>query len=213
MSNEKKDNISNFINEIPVKLDANEQISLYNLLKKKCPQTIKLVTDRIEGKKKNLFSKTKNENKDRWYTYVVNYLTKSNVLCLDKDNNNSKHLVEDEWEKYFVYPASNIYSLENLSNHLILYRQTAIEFLKKTGILDENGNEIISEKPKKGSKNIFSKYAKQIKIVMNIIFFLTIINFILMISKYGLKDITPFLSNTCLFTFAAIMLSTGSENK
>ena len=207
MNEEKNKSIVNFIKKLPVKLDSNKKISLYEILKLKCPKTIKSINRHLEGKKKKLFPK--NENKNKWYTVITNYLINSKILYIEQDKNGTKHFVEDEWEKYFIYPVSGIYSLDNLQNHLILYRQTAIQFLIKAGLLDEEEKELIHENNKK--ENIFSKHEKLIKTVMYVVFFITIINYIFMISKYGIKEITPFLSNTCLFTLSALIISTEKK--
>lgn len=209
MSEEKKETIAGFIKEIPVKLDAKDQVSLYNIIKKKCPDTIRILNEKYEGKKK-LF--IKRENRTKWYTSIINYLTKSGILEMNSEDSGTIHIVTDDYTKYFTYATSKIYSKENFSQHLMLYRQTAIEFLQKAGILDSSGNEIMQEKPLKKGKGIFSKYEKQIKWIMNVVLFLSIVNFILMVSKYGIKQITPFLSNTCLFTLSCIIIC-GNEKK
>ena len=130
---------------------------------------------------------------------------------MDSEDSGTIHIVTDDYTKYFTYATSKIYSKENFSQHLMLYRQTAIEFLQKAGILDSSGNEIMQEKTLKKGKGIFSKYEKQIKWIMNVVLFLSIVNFILMVSKYGIKQITPFLSNTCLFTLSCIIICSNEK--
>lgn len=208
MSDEKKENIAGFIKEIPVKLDAKNQVSLYNILKKKCPDTIRILNEKYEGKKKLFISK---ENRNKWYTYIINYLTKSDILEMETDDNGTIHIVTEDYTKYFTYATSKIYSKENFNQHLMLYNQTAVEFLEKAGILDSSGNEIMQDKSKKKGKGFFSKYSKQINWLMNAIFFLTIVHFVIMAAKYGIKQMTPFLSNTCLFTISCIIICTNEK--
>lgn len=95
--------------------------------------------------------------------------------------------------------------------HIKLWSENALEFLEKARITDSNGCEIMQIKKKKKNNSFFSKYEKQIRWIMNIILFATTANFVFMISKYGLKEITPFLSNTCLFTMSCIVLSTNEK--
>ena len=205
MSVEKK--IDSFVKDIEGPLDARKAISLFKLMKKKCPDTIRRITEKLNGKKFFYIP----DKKNKWYTWLLNYLVKQNILSLETRDDGSIHRVDDAYIKYFTTETSTIYSEKNCQEHIKLWSENALEFLEKAGIIDSNGNEIMKLKKKKNGNTFFSKYEKQIKWIMNIILFGTVVNFVLMVSKYGLKDITPFLSNTCLFTMACIVLSTNDK--
>lgn len=201
----KKNNMESFLNEFNETLDSNKQISLYKLLKKNCPNTIRSLEKKINGKKSILLL----DKENKWYTAVINYLTKEEILEADRqDNGTTLHNVSEDFKKYFVHPVSTVYAPKNCKNHLILYSQIASDFLIKSGIVNSDGNEFVQEK-KKNKKNTFiSKNAKIIKIIFSVIMFVTIVNYILMISKYGINLMTPFLCNTCLFALSILVTTT-----
>ena len=205
MSQEKK--IDSYVKEIEGTLDVRKAVSLFKLMKKKCPDTIRILTEKLNGKKFIYIP----DKKNKWYTWLLNYLVKLNVLSLETREDGSIHRVNEDYIKYFTTETSTIYSEKNCQEHIKLWSENALEFLEKARITDSNGCEIMQIKKKKKNNSFFSKYEKQIKWIMNIILFATTANFVFMISKYGLKEITPFLSNTCLFTMSCIVLSTNEK--
>lgn len=205
MMENNKNSIKDYLNEFEETLDSNRQISLYRMLKKKCPLTIRSLEKKINGKHNILFL----DRENKWYTAVINYLVKNDILEAERqENGTTLHNVSEEYKKYFVHPVSTVYAPKNCSNHLILYSQIAGDFLVKSGLVNADGNEFVQDK-KKPKKNTFvSKHSKLIKIIFSIIMFVTIVNYILMVSKYGINQMTPFLCNTCLFTLSILITTT-----
>lgn len=207
MSND-KNTIEDFLKEIPDKLDSNKTISLYDLMLHKCPLTIKQLNKKINDKKF-----LHGEEKQKWYTLVLNYLVKENILEGEKTENGTIHKVNEDWKKYFLVGESTVFSLSNASKHLILYSQIAKDFLIASGFLNKEGKELFAPEKEKKSKgqNLLKKYAKPLNYLATIVLFVTFANFVLMVSRYGIKEITPFLSNTCLFTLSSIIICTGEK--
>lgn len=192
-----KDNIAKYINDLPEKLDQKKSISLFKAIKLYCPNTIKLLNKKIENK--NIISHRK------WYTAVINYLVKKEILTTEKTDLGTFHNVEESYIKYFIIPKSPVYSLNNADNHLILYKQTIKEFLIEAGLLNQEGKEII-EKPQKDNFEIKQKEKKVIKIISIILLIYTILQFIILITKYGFKQYIPLLMNTILLIIAILGL-------
>lgn len=205
MTENNKNSIKDYLNEFEETLDSNRQISLYKMLKKKCPLTIRSLEKKINGKHNILFL----DRENKWYTAVINYLVKNDILEAERqENGTTLHNVSEEYKKYFVHPVSTVYAPKNCSNHLILYSQIAGDFLVKSGLVSADGSEFVQDK-KKPKKNTFvSKHSKLIKIIFSIIMFVTIVNYILMVSKYGINQMTPFLCNTCLFALSILITTT-----
>lgn len=205
MTENNKNSIKDYLNEFEETLDSNRQISLYKMLKKKCPLTIRSLEKKINGKHNILFL----DRENKWYTAVINYLVKNDILEAERqENGTTLHNVSEEYKKYFVHPVSTVYAPKNCTNHLILYSQIAGDFLVKSGLVNADGNEFVQDK-KKPKKNTFvSKHSKLIKIIFSIIMFVTIVNYILMVSKYGINQMTPFLCNTCLFALSILITTT-----
>lgn len=201
MNKENKPTIESFVNDFNVTLDSNKQISLYDLLRKKCPNTIKNLEEKINGK--HFIPKSDKENK--WYTAVINYLTMENFLETEKDENGTYHNVSENYKKYFIHSTSSLYAPKNCKNHLMLYKQTANEFLIKSGILNKDGTEFIKGKQPKNKLTFINKYSKLIKFIFSVILFISIVNYVLMVSKYGITVMTPFLCNTCLFSISILI--------
>lgn len=202
---ENKNTFEKFVNDYKETLDANKQISLYNLLLKKCPNSIKKLNKKIYGPKYIPFL----DKEKKWYTVFINYLTINNILEVDRRENGTYHNVTDDYKDYFIHSVSTVFAPKNHENHLILYSQTADDFLSKSGILNSDGSEFVKGPENKNKKNsFFAKYSKQINIASSILMFITVANYIFMISNYGLHLMTPFLSNTCLFTLSVILSTT-----
>lgn len=195
-------NIGLYFETLPKKLDSTKNISLYSLMKKYCPQTVRKISARIYGTKRPI------DVDNKWYAALLNYLVKKEILEPNVENNRTFHeVIDDDYKMFFTHPTSTAYTTANCKNHLILYKDTSKAFLIKAGIIDKDGNEILGEKKKDNDKNFLKKYSKQIRWISWILFVFTLINFVLMISKYGLIMITPFLTNTCLFSLSLIFIT------
>ena len=194
-------NIKEFVEHLPEKKDSNKIISLYTLIKKECPNTIKHLNKKIYG----TTSVFKKEDKEKWYTSFINYLTKKEVLETERSEEGTYHNVTDEYTKYFLVPKSTIYSLDNKKQHLTLYKQQSKEFLEKVGILDKEGNEFIKSESKKIFK-FSDKHKKWIKIISIIVLSWTVLQHILMISKYGLDNMISITLNFILFVISLLLI-------
>ena len=192
-------NIGEYINEIPQKLDSSKNISLYNLIKINCPCTIKTINQKLYGKQNKIDSESK------WYTSVINYLVKKEILTTERSELGTFHNVKDSYQKYFIVPKSTLFSLENKKRHLLLYKQTAAEFLKAAELLNIEGKEYLA--PAK-NKKVFDFSEKTIRILKKLSLVMIIwafIQFILLISKYGLINMIPMLLNSLLLAIGLVL--------
>lgn len=199
-------NFNKYIETLPDKLDSKKVISLYQLIKKYCPVTISKINNKIYGK--SYFSFRKKEPK--WYTVIINYLIKEGILEEEKNNIGSFQNVSEDFQKYFLVPKSTVFSLDNKYKHLLLYKQTGKKFLTESDILDENGNERVKKIQEKKDEHFFNLSKKQKKIAMifsGSILFYTLLQFIIMISKFGFSNMLPFFTNGILFTIAILVIT------
>ena len=79
------------------------------------------------------------------------------------------------------------------------------EFLEKVGILDKEGNEFIKSESKKIFK-FSDKHKKWIKIISIIVLSWTVLQHILMISKYGLDNMISITLNFILFVISLLLI-------
>lgn len=197
-------NIIDFLKDIPDKYDANKTISLYNLIKQNCPLTVKNLNIKIYGQHLYLF---KSNNEPKWYTQILNYLVQTGILSTEKNKDSVYHNVNEKYVKYFLIPKSTCFSLSNCDKHLLLYKEASQEFLIKAGLLDKKGQEFFTE-TKTESKNILSeKNKKYLNYLFVFLLFWSIIQFIILISKFGINNMIPIFLNCILFTVSIILIT------
>lgn len=195
-----KQSITNFVNEIPVKKEKRGTITLYNLIKKNCPDTISAINIKLNGHKKYL------KHKNDWYIICINYLTKNGIFQTEKTDVGTFHNVTENYLDYFKIPKSTVFSETNFPQHLILFKDTSQEFLKKTNLIDKEGNEYFAEKKEDKDFKISQKKEKIIKIAANFLMIWSILQFGIMISKYGYQEILPMILNSILFAISLLLI-------
>ena len=89
-----------------------------------------------------------------------------------------------------------------MKNHFELKQETIIEFLIKAELLTKDKKEIFSNNVTK-EKN--SKYQKLNKVISIVLFTWSILQFVLLIPKYGYINIIPFFLNSIVFTISIIL--------
>lgn len=201
-----KKEIIDFVENIPQKLDQTKSISLYKLIIKKCPNCLNQICKKIYGK----YSWKEIHKERKWYTAIINYMVKTEVMMTEKIEGQTFHNVTEEYSKYFIIPKSSAYSLNNADEHIKLYAETATEFLKECGLLNQDGKEVIQEdEVKKQKKN--KKAKKIINITASMGLLTTILYYIILAAKYGLKQYISILSVSCLFTIFVVILANDGK--
>lgn len=191
--------LENFLEkEVKIQKQNNKTISLYQAIKKYCPNTIKKIKIKIHGK--TIFTNETSTN--NWYLVILNYLTKKEIINFDKRDNGTFHEANHEYTKYFNKTQSSLYNYDNLKNHFELKQETIIEFLIKAELLTKDKKEIFSNNVTK-EKN--SKYQKLNKVISIVLFTWSILQFVLLIPKYGYINIIPFFLNSIVFTISIIL--------
>lgn len=204
MSDNKNKNINDFLGAMPDKLDINKTISLYELVKENCPNTIKRINEKLYGKKTPLLLAMK---EPKWYTSILNYLITKDILITEKTENGTTYNVTEEWTRYFVHPTSTVYFLQNRTKHLVLYEETAKDFLKAAGLVGKDGKETKEEK-KEEFKNVFSK--KTLKLIRTaglLMLAFTLIKLILLASRLGIQTMAEISATMLTFTIGCLLLT------
>ena len=207
---EQNNDFKEYIDSIPVILNTKKKISLYKAMKTCCPYTVKVLNKRVLGENKKIIPSREDRNK--WYVAFLNFLQKKEILEKEVQNENTTiHNVNQEWQKYFVVKSSTTFSQQNIKEHLFLYEENYKEFFTKIQLLDKNGKEILNTKEKNNAKTISEKLSDKHKKIINAAGFSllawTIIDYILLISKYGLNNLIEIIVNCFLFTLAIIIIT------
>lgn len=193
--------IKEYIDDLPEKLNSNKTISLYELIKKSCPGTIRILNTKIYGQNA-AFIPFKEE---KWYTSIINYLVKKQILETEKTDIGTFHNVSENYTKYFLVPKSTVYSLNNKKKHLMLYAQTSHEFLKATGLYTKENKEFLYNIKKEN--NFFDEKTKKIiKIITIFVCAYTILQYLILFSKYGFQNMIPITLNSLIFTITMLIL-------
>ena len=205
MEEKKRTDISIFIDEINPKLDVNQTVSLFNAMKQYCPYTIKEITKKLNGNK-ILLGKSE---KRKWYTYIINYLTKKEILEVDqREETQTFHKVNEDYQKYFTNQTSTLYSLDNAEKHLMLYEQTVTDFLKKAELINKDKIDFCKkEKEHKKKTELTENEKRNCKYIGGIIIILSILQFARMVSIFGIENFKTIAINSIIFTIGCLILT------
>lgn len=195
-------NIEDFVKEFQTKKDSNKTISLYDAIKKYCPETIKTLNYKIYGKKFTF----KKFYENKWYTSIVNYLLKMNVFETDKKEEGTYHLVTEDYTNFFLNPVSTVFNPSNHKKHLILYKESIKEFLIAVKIIDKNEKELLKKEEKKEKLKLDKKKQKIVNSIGLIFLIYSIIQFFTFTAKFDLHNLIILVSNSLLFTIACLLL-------
>lgn len=201
--------ITEFVNEIPEEKGNRKTISLYKLIKTNCPQTIRSINKRLNGK--SIINKLKH-NKN-WYIVIINYLTKNEILRTEKTDIGTFHNVTEDYIEYFNVPKSTVFSQNNFPTHLMLYKDSVETFLKETGLKNKEGKEYFEEEKKEDEIKINKKIQKYLKILAFSLLSWSLLQFGIMTAKYGYNNMIPIIINSILFAISLILIINDKDSK
>lgn len=200
-------NLTDFINNIPEEKGNRKTISLYKLIKTSCPETIKTINKRINGKSLiTMLKKSKN-----WYIIIINYLTVNDILRTEKTDIGTFHNVTEKYMKYFNVPKSTVFSQINFPQHLNLYKDTAEDFLSAVKLKTKDGKEIFETE----KKDQYITVSKRLKIGLRYLAYgllvWSLLQFGILVANYGYKQMLPMLLNSILFSISVVLLIKDKE--
>ena len=200
-------NIKDYYESIKPPPDSSRKVSLYRLMRTRCPHTIRKLDRKVSGDKASADKSGKN-----WYVSVLNYLVTKKVFTTEEIDKLKYHVVAENFRKYFPNERSQAYSEKNQPEHVMLYKETAEAFLKKTGLLTESGHELFDEERNKAPElgkdilDINPKARKAIRIVCGFILLWSIFQYFALIPKMGFADARDIFLNSLLFGFSLLMI-------
>ena len=200
-------NFTDFIQTVPEEKGNRKTISLYKLIYQNCPETIKTINKRINGK--SLINKIK-KNKN-WYIIIINYLTVNDILRTEKTEIGTFHNVTEKYIKYFNVPKSTVFAQVNFLQHLNLYKDTAEEFLVAVKLKTKEGEEYFKTPKKDESIKVPKKLKKILHISAYALLCWSLLQYGIMIPKYGYLNMLPMIINSILFSISVVLLIQDKE--
>lgn len=200
-------NFTDFIETIPEEKGVRKTISLYKLIQQNCPETIKTINKRINGK--SLINRIK-KNKN-WYIIIINYLTMNDILRTEKTDIGTFHNVTEKYIKYFKVPKSTVFGLVNFPQHLNLYKDSAEEFLISVKLKTKEGEEYFKDNKKNEDIKVSKKFKKYLHIFAYALLMWSLLQYGIMIAKYGYIEMIPMIINSILFSISVVLLTKDKE--
>ena len=118
------------------------------------------------------------------------------------------HKVNEDYQKYFTNQTSTLYSLDNAEKHLMLYEQTVTDFLKKAELINKDKNDFCKkEKEHKKKTELTENEKRNCKYIGGIIIILSILQFARMVSIFGIENFKTIAINSIIFTIGCLILT------